>query len=160
MRMLCTGCWRTARPDLRLPGSDRLELAAWLCLALPGLLYCWWRHAGRRRVCAACGSGDLVREARRARVAGGEVLAWGGGRLWAERPLRWPAALATPRARLHAGGLGVAAVGAILARPELALLGLVGWSAWLAVSVRRQVRGVRPAAFDESGRAIPIEALR
>ena len=102
----------------------------------------------------------LVREARRANAARGELLAWGGGRLWAERPLRWPARLATPRARLHAGGLAVAATGAVLARPELAVLALVGWGVWLASSVRRRAGVVGPVACDESGRSLPIEALR
>ena len=64
MRMLCTACWQTARPDIRLSGSDRLELVGWFSFFLPGLLYCAWRYVNRTRVCAACGSAALVREAR------------------------------------------------------------------------------------------------
>ena len=65
-RMLCTDCFVTAEPDTVLEGSDLLELLGWCCLAAPGLLYCWWRHALRIKVCAFCGSRELVREARAA----------------------------------------------------------------------------------------------
>jgi hypothetical protein len=65
--MFCVRCRQTDVPDLRIAGSDRAELAAWCCLLLPGLLYCVWRHANRRRICAHCGSSEILRESRAAR---------------------------------------------------------------------------------------------
>jgi len=172
MRMLCTGCWRRARPDIWVPGSDRLELAAWLALGVPGLVYCAWRHAGRLRVCPACGGRELVREARAAAGRPGAVLAWGGGRLRTRRPLAWPAHLRGPRARLRAGALvlglggvaGAALLGAAGPGPEplSAAAGPFGFAGvlWLALELRR---GRRPRkrceAVDATGRSLPIEVL-
>ena len=84
--MLCTRCGETAAPDTRVAGSDRLELALWLFLLLPGLLYCVWRHAHRTRVCPACGSADLIRESRASRRRSAQPQA--------------PAAAPPPRGRL------------------------------------------------------------
>ena len=47
LRMLCTECLHLGEPDTVLEGSDRVELLAWCCFALPGLVYCWWRHLCR-----------------------------------------------------------------------------------------------------------------
>ena len=63
-RMLCTDCFETSHPQTLLAGSDRIEMVAWLCFALPGWLYCWWRHMLRIKVCGVCGGSSLVREAR------------------------------------------------------------------------------------------------
>ena len=63
-RMLCTDCFETSHPQTLLAGSDRIEMVAWLCFALPGWLYCWWRHRLRIKVCGVCGGSSLVREAR------------------------------------------------------------------------------------------------
>jgi len=177
MRMLCTGCWRTARPDTRIPGSDRAELLAWCCLLLPGLVYGFWRHAGRTKVCPACGCADLVREARAARQRAGEAVAWGGGRLRGGRDVAWPLALGTPRERLRHGGFGALLFGALAVERLLAGLGppaleagssaaslpaaaVAAWLLYQALRVRR-LRGAAAAceAFDEHGRSLPIEAL-
>ena len=55
-RMLCTECRHMGEPDTVLEGSDRVELAGWCLLAVPGLLYCGWRHLNRFKVCPRCGS--------------------------------------------------------------------------------------------------------
>jgi len=172
MRMLCTHCWRTARPDVWLPGSDRLELAGWLALGLPGLLYCAWRHAGRRRTCPACGGQALVREARAAARRTGLPLAWGGGRLRSRCSRAWPQALRSPRARLRTGTAGLAGIallglgwlggGAAGPEPLAAAAGPLSVSAavWLAARRRRGGRiSGRCEAFDASGRSLPVEAL-
>ncbi len=90
-RMLCATCGRTDVPDDLVFGSDRLELAAWALLLLPGLLYCLWRHANRRTVCAHCGSDVLLREtrfSRERRVAEG-VQDRVGRAVYAAPRVRW-----------------------------------------------------------------------
>jgi len=172
MRMLCTGCWRRAHPDTWLPGSDRLELAAWLALGVPGLLYCAWRHAGRIRTCPACGGRDLVREARAATWRTGPALDWGGGRLRSRRPLSWPASLASPRARLQAAALALGLGGTLAAllagpggsgpEPLSAAAGPLGCGVafWIAAHLRRSRRPRRRCeAFDAAGRRLPVEIL-
>lgn len=171
--MLCTSCWRTARPDIWLEGSDRLELAGWLCGVVPGLLYCAWRQAGRRRACPACGGLELVREARALRDAEPEGVAWGAGRWRCAKPLRWPAALRSPRLRIRHGlWTAVTAGAAVLSAtgPPL-LLGEVHsaqaalpvatlWLLWLAADTVRGRRAALPArAVDAGGRPIPLEIL-
>lgn len=174
MRMLCTHCWRTARPDTRIAGSDRLELLAWACLVVPGLLYCAWRYVNRAKVCAACGSDALVREARAAQRRDPAVLSWGGGRLVAAGQLGWPSALRTPTARMVHGSFGVAVLGVVLV--ERALAGLAGaawatsswlpgglcalWLLWQGVQLlQSRPRSAGLQAFDENGRPLQVEAL-
>ncbi len=174
MRMLCTSCWRTARPDTRIGGSDRVELLAWVCFFLPGLLYCAWRYVNRAKVCAACGGGALVREARAAQRRDPALLSWGGGRLVASGQLGWPRILRTPTARMLHGGFGVMVFGALLVERTLAGLAGTGWatSPWLPaaacalwftwqgarlVQMRAESDGLR--AFDENGRPLQVEAL-
>lgn len=109
--MLCTDCFETSHPQTLLVGSDRLEMLGWLCLLLPGWLYCAWRHALRIKVCGVCGGTGLVRESRAAaarcapaagRAAQGPVRNLCG-------PVRWHRPFATPRERLAAGAPGAAA---------------------------------------------------
>jgi hypothetical protein len=114
-RMMCADCCEVDIPDTALEGSDFLELLGWCCLAIPGLLYCWWRHLNRSKICAACGGAALVREARVAAERRGaaesrsfipRIIALSGSRL-----IEWPRTLRTPRARLRAGGIGVLLLG-------------------------------------------------
>jgi hypothetical protein len=65
--MQCARCGQIDVPDLLVPGSDRVEVLAWCCLLLPGLLYALWRHASRRRICAGCGSTQVLRVTRATR---------------------------------------------------------------------------------------------
>jgi hypothetical protein len=116
-RMLCATCGRTDVPDDLVFGSDRLELAAWALLLLPGLLYCLWRHANRRTVCAHCGSDVLLREtrfSRERRVAEG-VQDRVGRAVYAAPRVRW---LGLPGTRLRRTG----GAGALMATA------LAGWS--------------------------------
>jgi hypothetical protein len=111
--MLCARCQETEVPDVRVPGSDRAELVAWCCLLLPGLLYAAWRHANQRRVCARCGSSEVLRVTRAARRMRRAVEASPSTRqpelLFAAPHLPW---MGTPLARLrHALRGGVVLAG-------------------------------------------------
>jgi hypothetical protein len=101
--MLCADCQTVSVPETVLEGSDRTELLSWICLGLPGWLYCSWRHVLRQKVCAQCGSGAVIREATRSRRVEAGPPRWTRGRI--TEPRRWPRALATPRERLLHGGV-------------------------------------------------------
>ena len=175
IRMLCTACNETAEPDTVIAGSDLVEMLAWLCLAVPGWLYCWWRHSARLKVCAHCGSDSLIREARAAqarrlqtepRVVQRVRNAYG--------PDRWPRPLATPRDRLRHGGIGAVLIAglvlfgmlsAVPQPPESAVGAAVSFGTlsaiWLIVETARIVR-LQPSsctAWDASGRALAIKWL-
>ena len=178
-RMMCTDCFRTAEADTLLEGSDLVEMLAWCCFALPGLLYCWWRHALRIKACAFCGSRELVREARAAAErAPRQAPPSGGPRVGnLSGPVRWPRALATPRERLRHGGVVASLVGAFLGSAALAALGLaardgavaaayaiaVVCAAWVAYQGVRvsQMRATLPGckAWDRYGRPLRIERV-
>jgi hypothetical protein len=165
---MCTQCFHTAEPETLLMGSDRIELAGWLCFAAPGWLYCLWRHSLRAKRCAACGGSALVRQSKAAQARQDAIVA-------AEFPARicsasggltWPRALETPRDRLRHGGLG------ILLWISLGLGSAVGWAglapalsaasaAWVGYEIARVFRLRDPAcaAWDESGRQLPIHLM-
>jgi hypothetical protein len=154
-------------------------MLAWCCFALPGLLYCWWRHALRIKVCAFCGSRDLVREARAAAARSPRQAPPSGGPRVENLvgPVRWPHALATPRERLRHGGVVASLAGAFLASAALAALGIAArdgavaaayalaviCAAWIAFQVVRvsQMRATLPGckAWDRSGRPLRIERV-
>jgi len=171
-RMLCTDCFETSRPQTLLVGSDRLEMAGWLCFALPGWLYCAWRHALRIKACGVCGGHSLVREARAAAARDPAAPTAAPPPVHSLRgPVRWPRSLATPRDRLQAGTPGVlAGSGALLAvlmtaagsSPTwpfvLSLLGSVTLgAAWLARHARLWLRTRACRAWLPDGREIRIE---
>jgi hypothetical protein len=178
-RMLCTSCFETSDPLTLVEGSDRLELLAWCVGGLPGWLYCAWRHALRRRICAFCGGGDLVREARATRRRGPRQAPPSGGPSIrsATSPVRWPRALRAPRARLRHGGVALALGGAAglawllsslglaapaaLATASQAAAGLgAAWASLLAIRVAHvSAAAPRCQAWDEHGRPIPIQLL-
>jgi hypothetical protein len=176
--MVCMDCFHVAVPDTVLEGSDLAELLAWACLGIPGLLYCWWRHLARIKVCPNCGGLELIREARAAaldhapasRLSGGPRISSLSG------PVRWPRSLRTPRARMWSGGgalllllgltawllalFNLAASETVLAMGYAALfLGL----AWLGHQVVRISRMRSPLlrcrAWDEDGRPLRIEPI-
>jgi hypothetical protein len=170
-RMLCTDCLHVAVPDTLLEGFDVLELLGWLCLAVPGLVYCWWRHLNRHKVCPLCGGMDLVREARAAaarRLPDAEPS--DGPRIHTlSQAVDWPRALRTPRARLRSGSVAAVLLGLALAAhatqaaPPIALgsvLLCVGWIALQLVQVSR-MRATLPGcyAWDECGRPLRIEQI-
>ncbi len=175
-RMLCTECLRTAEADTVLEGSDAIEMLGWCCFVWPGLLYCWWRHALRIKLCGFCGSRELVREARAAAARRpAQAPSVGGARVRSEfAPLDWPTALACPRDRLRVGGslllLAVmfsasAALDVAVADDALILLHAVvaAAAAWV---LRREIRvaKLRAAlsdcrAWHADGREIQIERI-
>ena len=64
MHMLCLQCGRLSVPDTRWAGSDLAEFLAWSLWSGAAWLYCFWRHLGREKSCARCGSQELMRESR------------------------------------------------------------------------------------------------
>ncbi|MBW2420962.1 MAG: hypothetical protein JRH19_20650 [Deltaproteobacteria bacterium] len=178
-RMLCTSCFRTAEPDTLLEGSDLAEMLGWCAFALPGWLYCAWRHAARLKVCAFCGGGELVREARAARRRRTPQAppSHGPRILGASGRVHWPHALGSPRERLRQGGAGVALSSALLLTWTLGPLSLVGSRAaatltlavtllcatWMLHQIARisRLRRALPGcqAWDARGRPIRIELL-
>jgi hypothetical protein len=178
-RMLCTDCFRTADPDTLLEGSDRVEMLAWCCFAVPGLLYCWWRHALRIKLCPFCGGRELVREARAAAArAPRQAQLSDGPRVFDGSGVRhWPRALAAPRDRLRHGGVVAALAGAwclcvLLAALERAAdspaiaashATALACAAWLAYQGFRisQRRATLPGcrAWDATGRPLYIEQV-
>lgn len=58
--MICARCGTAGRTKNHTRGSLLIELILWLCMLVPGLIYSIWRLTTRRRVCAACGSEELV----------------------------------------------------------------------------------------------------
>jgi hypothetical protein len=175
IRMLCTACNETAEPDTVIAGSDLVEMLGWLCLAVPGWLYCWWRHSTRLKVCAHCGSDSLIREARAAQARRLQTEPRAVQRVRnAHGPDRWPRPLATPRDRLRDGGIGTVLVAGLVlfgtssatSQPSEGAVGaVVSFGAlsaiWLIVEIARIVR-LRPSgctAWDASGRRLAIKWL-
>ena len=175
-RMMCTLCFETAEPETVLEGSDRTEIFGWLCFAVPGWLYCLWRHALRSKVCPVCGGASLIREARAAqlRVAAPSITPRIRS---ASGSVRWPHALGSPRKRLLHGGITAAFIawipfvssfagsGTLFSDPGVFAVGpgtalSVGlFSAWLIFEIGRVLRLRAPlcSAWDESGRELRIE---
>jgi len=176
--MLCTGCYRVSVPGTVLSGSDIAEVAAWCCFAVPGYVYCWWRHLNRTKFCPECGGRELIRESRAAAArhvpddtsSQAIICSVSGARFW-------PEPLASPRTRLRSGALGtlpssaalllgILGIAGVLA-PELALLLIAGCIAWTAIWLISQgvrVTHLRTAlarcrAWDSHGRPLRIEIL-
>lgn len=177
-RMICTDCFHVGEPETVLAGSDRLEILGWCLFALPGLIYCWWRHAGRSKICAACGGGALMRESRAAAARRGPVASSGSGRFHSDHgAFLWPGTLVSPRVRLRSGSVAaalslVAAVAWILGLLEpgpsttaqvvarggwLLCAGWIAFQAALLVRERSFAAGCR--AWDEQGRPLRLERL-
>jgi hypothetical protein len=177
-RMMCADCYEVDVPDTALEGSDLLELLGWCCLGIPGLLYCWWRHLNRSKICPFCRGAALVREARASAERRGpaeplsfvpRIIALSGA-----RRIEWPRALRAPRARLRSGSAGV-----LLLSTPLIVWALVsmGRAAPATVTVvislltllivpwlLQQLAALRPTrsdclAWSESGRSLRIERI-
>ena len=172
-RRLCTECHEISHPDTVLDGSDRMELVGWLLLAVPGLVYCWWRHAAPSWTCVHCGSEALVRASKRSKDAPPMRP-----RVRSRRgEIEWPQALATPRERMLHGGAGAALFIATLMASWLAAMARVSigqslglslmfaasWSLWLGYEVvrvvRSKARGTGCRAWDGDGRSLRIETI-
>jgi hypothetical protein len=180
LRMLCIDCLHVGEPDTVLDGSDRVELIAWCCGVLPGLVYCWWRHLCRFKVCGQCGSDTLMRESRAAAARHApQARPATGSRIWSTAGLdfRWPLPLCSPRERLRSGAIGSSllafACGAWLlgafdltshlrALQVLTCGGVLAavWLAWQVhqIARRRSVLG-DCRAWDDRGRMLRIERV-
>jgi hypothetical protein len=156
-RMYCTDCREIDFADTRIPGRDEFEMLAWLFGGLPGWLYCAVRHALRRKLCAHCGSEQLMREARAAAVRA-LVLAPRARIESRARFAHWPAHLRDPRRRLVWGpvwlgtwvlfGAGWGPVAGVLIGGCLVSEGF---------GLCRQLFGRRCRAWDATGRPLRIE---
>jgi len=176
-RMYCTSCTRTAIADTLLPGSDRIEMLCWCAFAVPGFVYCWWRHWLREKRCAHCGSEALVRESRAAAARAGGFDVEASRITDASGRLHFPRALVAPRERLRRGAAAVALGFAALVFAAAQSLGWLdpraavglahacaaGTFGWLAVQCVRvtRFRGERGRcrAWDAAGNPLPIERL-
>ncbi|HYC90599.1 MAG TPA: hypothetical protein VEO54_15390 [Thermoanaerobaculia bacterium] len=58
--VVCANCGSVDKTKSFTPGSILLEIVAWCLLLIPGILYSFWRLSARRKVCAVCGSPNLV----------------------------------------------------------------------------------------------------
>lgn len=179
-RMLCTECLHVGEPDTVLEGSDRVEIVAWCCFALPGLLYCWWRHLQRYKVCPECGSDALMRECRAAAARHAPQAPPAAGacvRSASGLGFSWPRPLGSTRVRLRHGSVGSLLFAAGCAAWLLGALGVApnahavhvasaGWAlcaTWIARQVQQITRlrhglpGCR--AWDADGRPLRIEQV-
>jgi hypothetical protein len=59
-QMLCATCYHVAKPVSKTKGSFLIELALWIMLCLPGLIYSIWRLSSRANVCPQCGSESVI----------------------------------------------------------------------------------------------------
>jgi hypothetical protein len=177
--MLCTQCHEVAVPDTVISGSDFAELVGWSCLAVPGWIYCLWRHWNRSKACPSCGSQALMRQSRASLARMGQVLPPAAPtRIRNETgPVRWPAPFRYPLIRLRKGTLG--ALPGTLALLSW-LCGAMGWLSFNAIAGVAGIalllsltwvihNGIRLArlesvlsrchAWDEQGRSLRIEPL-
>ena len=178
VRMVCADCFHVAVPDTVLEGSDLVELLAWACFGIPGLLYCWWRHLARIKVCPNCGNRELIREARATALSQAPTAPPSSGpRIRSlSGSLCWPRSLRTPRARLRSGGLSLlVSLGLAAWLPALLGLGaaetllLLAYAssllgiAWLGHQIvqasRMRAPLLRCRAWDEDGRPLHIEPI-
>jgi hypothetical protein len=56
----CMTCGTDGPGRSRTSGSIAIEIVLWVCLIVPGVVYSIWRLTTRRKVCAACGSEQVV----------------------------------------------------------------------------------------------------
>jgi hypothetical protein len=160
--MFCADCGATGVARTQWPGSDRLERIGWLLGALPGWIYCAYRHALRAKVCTGCGGANLSRETRASAERHAALAAAGPAALVFESgadPTGWPAHVRDARARLRRAPAWAAAwwlATASTAAPATALLALALIAPDLA-QWRRRRSAARCEAWDASGRALRIE---
>ncbi|HPI93352.1 MAG TPA: hypothetical protein PLT09_07060 [Deltaproteobacteria bacterium] len=57
---ICKACWLISTPGYRVKGSLRTEVALWLLMVVPGIVYTLWRHITREKICPACASMAVV----------------------------------------------------------------------------------------------------
>ena len=52
--MVCTNCGFVGRPRMTVQGSGCVELALWLLLIIPGVIYSVWRLPSKQPACPNC----------------------------------------------------------------------------------------------------------
>lgn len=58
---LCTQCLNKVEPKKVVRGYFIIEIALWLLMILPGLIYTFWRiFGGRQETCPECGGHAFV----------------------------------------------------------------------------------------------------
>lgn len=60
MPLICKTCGHVGDPTTVTKGHFVLEVALWLAMLLPGLIYSIWRLTSRHQACAMCGSAELI----------------------------------------------------------------------------------------------------
>lgn len=58
--MVCKACGHQGSGSTKTRGNILIEIILWLCLIIPGLIYSLWRLGSRHKVCAVCGSTELI----------------------------------------------------------------------------------------------------
>lgn len=58
--LICMKCGTVGEGKMFTPGTMFCELVLWLAFLLPGLIYSVWRLSSKKRVCASCGSAELI----------------------------------------------------------------------------------------------------
>lgn len=58
--LVCTTCGHNGPTRVLTRGSLLIEIALWLCIVVPGLIYSIWRLTSRAPACSSCGAVTLV----------------------------------------------------------------------------------------------------
>jgi hypothetical protein len=58
--MVCQSCGHFGGFGLKVKGSLSIEVRLWVCLLVPGIIYSIWRRTTKERVCAICGSPNML----------------------------------------------------------------------------------------------------
>lgn len=120
--MVCKSCEEVDTPVESMPGNGWVEAILYLFYIAPGVIYSVWRRKGKKKVCSACGSSDVVPAASRA-----------GRRILGDTPINPTSALRrSPRTKVVAPTFGK--LSAIL-MGGFALGPLLGGAAILYVSI-------------------------
>ena len=57
---ICGNCGYEGRPETITKGSILIELALWLFLIIPGVIYSIWRLTSRYKACPKCGAANML----------------------------------------------------------------------------------------------------
>lgn len=59
-KSVCIDCGHLGDPVTKTRGSILIEIALWLCLIIPGLIYTLWRLTSRYKVCPGCKRESMI----------------------------------------------------------------------------------------------------
>jgi hypothetical protein len=57
---ICTACGHIGQPQTVTKGHILLEVALWLMMLVPGIIYSIWRLTSRHQACEMCGGTGLI----------------------------------------------------------------------------------------------------